>query len=280
MYLGDNSLGRQNSPRNPELERAMQDVAKHDNPATRESLYQKLLGSTFLLEGSFSRGSERPSDIPVVSDHTRIAFKTVEYPPGNVLLPVFTDEDALISWAGSEAQWIALSGRALFQAIAPSKIAEVRINPFRPGKTISRSGGAITRHEFMALAQGLLPTSTILNNVAQLKVAVGQKLYIAEPSAGPPGEVVAKLAEYFRQIAELQSAYLFLMTNRNVRSNVIGLHFAAEPDAKRMEQIVQGAGNLVRGEASQGLPIDFMPLKAGPFLDSVKKCARELIERR
>jgi hypothetical protein len=257
----------------------MHAVAKSDNTKTRESLYKTILASTFVVQGSVSGGSEVRKGKWVADDKTRVAFKTIEHPRGNIVLPVFTDVEALISWAGSEVQWIALGARELFQSIGHGEIAEVRVNPFRPGQTISRPGGIITRNEFMALAQGLLPESTISNGVVQLKVAAGQKLSIGKPSKEPPAELLAKLTNYLQQLPELRGAYLFQMTNQNLTSSVIGLHFAAEPNAQRMGHIMQGIGDLTRREIPSGVSIDFMPLKDGPLLDSVQKCGRALIKK-
>jgi hypothetical protein len=67
------------------------------------------------------------------------------------------------------------------------------------------------------------------------------------------------------------------MTNQNVTSSVIGLHFVAEPNVQRMEQIMQGIGDVTTGAIPTGVSIDFMPLKTGPLLDSVQKCGKALL---
>ena len=257
----------------------MQEVAKNDNAKTRQSLYKTVLASTFIVPGSVTGGTEVRKGEWIADSNTRVAFKTIEHPPGNIVLPVFTDVGALTSWAGSEVQWVALRAQELFHSIAPGKIAEVRVNPFRPEQTISRPGGIITRNEFMALAQGLLPESMISSNTAQLKVAAGQKFFIGVPAKEPPTELLNRLTDYFRQIPELRGAYLFQITNQDVTSSVIGLHLAPEPNEQRMEQIMLGIGDVARGAIPAGESIDFMPLKRGPFLDSVQKSGRALLKR-
>lgn len=270
---------KQDSPKNPALERAMHEMARNDNAKSREALYKTVLASTFIVQGNVCGGTEVRKGNWVADSSTRVAFKTIEHPPGNIVLPVFTDVEALTSWAGSEVQWIALRAQDLFQSIAPGNISEVRINPFRLEQTISRPGGIITRNEFMALAQGLLPESTISNGTVQLKVAAGQKLLIGKPAKEPPAELLIKLTDYFQQIPELRGAYLFQMTNQNLTSSVIGLHFDAEPNVQRIEQIMQGVGDVTRGAIPAGVSIDFMPLKIGSLLESVQKCGRALIKK-
>ena len=279
MSLLKDLFRKQDSPKNPALEHAMQEIARNDNAITRESLYKIVLTSTFIVEGNVSGGTEVRKGKWIADGSTRAAFKTFEHPPGHIILPVFTDVEALTSWAGSEVQWIALRAQELFQSIAPGNIAEVRVNPFRTDQTISRPGGIIPRKDFMALAQGLLPESMLSNNTAKFKVTAGQKLLIGKPAKVPPAELLRKLTDCFQQIPELRGAYLFQMANQNVTSGVIGLHFAAEPNAQRMEHIMQGIGDVTRGEIPAGVSIDFMPLKTGPFLDSVQKCGMALLKK-
>ena len=278
MSLFKDLFGKPGSPENPALERAMQEMAKNDNAKTRESLYKAILASKFILQGTVSGGTEARDGKRIADGSMRVAFKTIEHPPGNIVLPVFTSIEALTSWVGSEVQWLALGAQELFQSIAPGKIAEVRVNPFRPEQTISRPGGVITRIEFLALAQGLLPEASLSNNTAQLKVAAGQKVLIGKPANIPPAKLLMKLTDYFQQIPELRGAYLFQMANQNVTSRVIGLHFASEPDSQRMQHIMRGVGDVTRGEILAGESIDFMPLKTGPLLDGVQKCGLALLK--
>jgi hypothetical protein len=279
MSLIDDAPNKHGFPKNPVLERAMDEIARNDNAETRESLYKAMLATTFIAQGSIS-GSTVASDGKWIADSsTRVAFRTVEHPPGNIVLPVFTDAEALISWASAEVQWIAMPAQQLFQSIVPSNIAEVRVNPFKPGQTINRPGGVITRNEFVALTQGLLPESRIAENTTQMRVAAGQQLFIGAPSKELPADLLKKLSDYFLQIPELRGAYLFQMTNQGVTSSVIGLQFDADPNAQRMEQVMGGIGQVVRGAIPAEMSIDFMPLTAGPFLASVQKCGKALLEK-
>ncbi len=134
MSLFENASKKQDSPKNPAIERAMDEIAKNDNAGTRESLYKAILGTTFIVQGTVSGGMDAGRGKQIADANTRVAFHTVEHPPGNIVLPVFTDMAALASWASSEVQWIALSAQQLFQSIVPGNIAEVRLNPFRRGR--------------------------------------------------------------------------------------------------------------------------------------------------
>ena len=246
----------------------MYDVAKSDNAQTRESVYRALLASTLIFEGNMAG-----------DDDTRFAFKTVEHPPGNIVLPVFSDVEALDAWSGPEAEWIALRAPDLFQSIAPTNIAEVRVNPFRSGQATHKPGGVVKRHEFMALAQGLLPGPAISDNVAPLKVAAARQMFVERPADVLPGFLLALLAQFFGQTPELQGVYLFQLANGAAKSQVIGIHFSAAPPAQATEALMRGVGELTRDRIPQGVTLDFMPLQPGPILDAVRKCARVLLER-
>jgi hypothetical protein len=279
VSLFNDLFRKSNSPKNPGLERAMGEVAASDNPKTRETVYRSILSSTLIIQGRASGGTEIGKGKRVADSETQVAFHTIEHPPGNLVLPVFTSIEALSSWAGSEVPWIALPARALFQSIAPGNIVEVRVNPFRPGQTNRKPGGTITRNEFLALAQGLLPGPKISSNTVETRFAAGQKVLIGKPAKEPPPELLSRLAEHFQRLAELQGAYVFQMAIEIASNTVIGLHFAVKPEPHRMEQVMRGIGDVVRGQIPPEMSLDFMPLKDGSFWDDVRKSGKVLYQK-
>lgn len=263
---------------NPDLERAMGDVAKSNNSQTRESLYRAILASTLIVSGSISGDSREVPGGGVAGDNTRIALRTIEHPAGNVILPAFTALDALISFAGSEVQWVALGAQALFQSILPGNIAEVRLNPFQEGQQITRPGGIITRREFTALAQGLLPRSAISENVAQFSVAAKQVL-VGKPEREPPAGVLDRLAAYFKQFHDVHAAYLFQMGDEHANSTVFGVQFTSMPEPQRLEPIMRTAGAILQAMLPPEGFIDFMPVVSGPMLDAVRNSGRAVFQK-
>jgi hypothetical protein len=256
----------QNSPQNPELLRAMDDLARGDTPQTREALYKTILASTLIVGGELSGDNQ-------------VSFRTIEHPPGNVILPAFTDLEALSSWASEGTPWLGLRAQALFQSIAPGNIASVLINPFRPDQEISRPGGIITRQEFLALAQGIVPGAQVFDNTQEMKVAANQQIVIGAPVKEPSPELLGKLTEHFRQISDLRSAYLFQLTNNGVSSTVVGLHFESDAASARMQEIMNGVAPIVRGAIPADVSLDFMPLKPGALLQAVQKRAKPLFQK-
>lgn len=279
MSLFDSRFKRNASPTNPELERAMNAVAMNDNPKTRESLYKAVLASTLIVQGNVAGGVPASQGKRIADANTRIAFHTIEHPAGHVVLPAFTNVEALSSFAGPEAQWVGLKAQELFQSIAPSNVAEVRVNPFRQGQTVGRPGGIVTRNEFTALAQGLMPGPQVSSNTSEMKIATGQKMLIGKPAHEPPAELLTSLASHFKHLPQLQAAYLFQMANGGQSTTVVGLHFAQPPDASEMEQIMRGIGTVVRGQIPPQMSLDFMPLKDGSLLDGVRRSGRVLFTK-
>lgn len=247
----------------------MHEVAANDNAQTRESLYRAILACTLIVAGNVS-GPES----------TLISFNTLEHPPGHVVLPAFTDREALISFAGAEIPWVAIAAQALFQSIAPGNVAEVRVNPFRPGQALVKPGGVITRTEFAALAQGLMPRSMVAANVAELQVAAGQQVTVDKCTDEPPAGLLEKLADHFRQIPELRGAYLFELASGGQKSSVIGLQFDAAPDSQSMDRVMRGVGDLLRGQLPANRSLDFMPLNSKPLLDAARQRGKAIFERR
>jgi hypothetical protein len=263
---------------NPELERAMDDVAKSDNSETREALYRAILASTLIVSGSVSGDAREVAGGGVAGDNTRIALRTIEHPRGNVILPAFTALDALIAFAGSEVPWVALGAQALFQSILPGNIAEVRVNPFQQGQQITRPGGIITRREFTALAQGLLPQALTSDNVAKLNVAA-QQVLVGKPEREPPAEVLDRLSAYFKQFHDVQAGYLFQMGDPHANSTVFGVQFASMPEPQRLEPIMRTAGAILQAMIAPETFVDFMPVVAGPMLDAVRNSGRAVFQK-
>src|SRR6267143_4792673 len=108
MSLFKDLFGKPRSPENPALERAMQEMAKNDNAKTRESLYKAILASKFILQGTVSGGTEARDGKRIADGSTRVAFKTIEHPPGNLVCRLLIEKKNLTSWVGSEVQWLAL----------------------------------------------------------------------------------------------------------------------------------------------------------------------------
>lgn len=257
-----------NAIRNLPLERAMDEVARHDNPQTRRALYAALLASTLIVAGRV--GGE---------GNSQVAFNTLESPPGYVILPAFTDHEALLSFASTEMPWLAIGAQALFQSIAAGNIAEVRVNPFAAGQTPTKPGGIVTRQEFAALAQGLLPEKSAGGNVARMTVAAGQQISVGQCTNEPPAELLAKVRDRLQNMSEIRNAFLFEIINGGQKSSVVGLEFTSPADAATVNRVMGEIGSVLRGQMAAGAFLDFMPLGAGPLLEAVRKCGRVVFHR-
>ena len=124
---------------NPDLVRAMHEVAANDNPNTRKQLYEAMLAATFwipvreipegLAPGLQTTNSAMPLQLMAVADKNGVR-----------ITPAFTDEEALRNW-NPITPYIGMKSRALFRAVLASDIQAIMINPFDPnGRIIVQAG--------------------------------------------------------------------------------------------------------------------------------------------
>jgi hypothetical protein len=267
------------SPTNPHLEKAAHAVALADNEKTRRALYDSLLKSTLIIPGSVVGGTENTPGEHIAGENTQIRFRTVEHPLGNIVLPVFTDIAALKDWHQREVPWVAMAAPALFEAVAKTTIDEIRINPFRPEQEIKRPGGVVTRVEFQALAQGMMPEKSGPGNVMGMRIEKGQKVLLGLPAQAPPPELLAELGALFEVTQELQAAYLFQMAHGNNSSTVIGLHFVNEPNDARMRELMGGFAAVIRKHLKRDQHLDFMSLQDPKFREGIERSGKPIFKR-
>ena len=119
-----------------------------------------------------------------IQEDTAASFSLEHDSAGQLVAVAFTDEEALRNWNKS-IPWIALQGTAFFQAVLGTQAEEIVINPFEPEDPASkmiRPGGRVTRWEFEALAQGLIPQDQP-DDDADTQPAQPQSVLVTMPKA-------------------------------------------------------------------------------------------------
>ena len=195
-------------PENVELFHAIMEIA--NNPESdRIRLYAALTGSVFLVPLS----GEPPSTEAPQGDEVNIDVLTLTGPEGELALPVFTHEDAVRQWIPAEQPTPAtmtFSGLSLFQLAAASPMQFILINPAGP------FGGQVSRPEFEALAQEVLPEIAAMlppQDAAGQSSMTGalQNVYVDALLEPLPETTEERLRELFEENAAVRGAYLFLM---------------------------------------------------------------------
>ncbi len=147
------ALRRDRPPQNPALLKAMHDAAVNDSSATRNDVYRALMDSTLIVPGEVFGGKNGVAD-----EDTSFRVQPIENPPGNLVMPVFTDQEAFDNWIGKTPQLsFIIAARALFISFTGGNIKEIVINPFSTTGKMLKPGGRLSIFEFEALGKGFIP---------------------------------------------------------------------------------------------------------------------------
>ncbi len=216
---------------NPAFPEAMLAVAHHDTPENRRTLYESMLKTWFLVP---TRDAE-PPDTPGLHDikeDTAQSFSLEHDPAGLVVLPAFTDEEALRNWNNS-ILWIALQGAAFFQAVVGTQVEEIVINPYEiedPASKMIRPGGRVTRWEFELLAQCLLPQPNMESTDDEggmTEPESPRQMLLSTPKIMPPQELFDALIATAKSVPEVKAMYFCQLTNAYVESRrIVAVEFA------------------------------------------------------
>lgn len=208
-------------PENSELFHAILELAQNPQ-GDRSRLYAALLGGTYLVPlanaPTPTEGSTEPNEVT-------LEVLTLTGPNGELALPVFTHEAALLQWAPEPPPTIPLPGQAVFQLSAGSPMEVVAINAAGP------FGGQVTRAEFEPLSQGLMPG--LVAAQPEVPDAAAQNVYIDVPMTPLPEETMEQLASMMDSNPAIKSAHLFLMQMGDATAPELTLGIHAEGAASQ-----------------------------------------------
>jgi SseB protein N-terminal domain/SseB protein C-terminal domain len=252
---------------NSALVRAMQEVASHDNPESRKTLYDALLGSMLLVPvpeipaglapGLQTAGNEVQIRLTAVMDRNQIKITAA-----------FTDVDALRNW-DPNIPYMGLKARDLFRVIMGTDIQELAINPFDPIRKMIRPGGRVKRNEMELLSRGVVPEFSG-PKVEQYGLKANQKVFIGTPAKPPSAEVEELLKDQAASFASIAELYVFQMATESGPSNtVIGITLNEDVPRTRQEEIVWAMSTSVRPKLESNQTLDFLFLR-GPMRDQIR----------
>ena len=255
---------------NPALVRAMHDIALNDNPETRKTVYEALLGSMLLVPVP-----EIPADLAglgpgfhTATSKTQIQLRRITDRNQVQVTAAFTDLEALKNW-DPNTPYLGLNAPDLFRLVIGTDIQEVAINPFDPVRKMIRPGGRVTRAELELLANGIVPGSPASKTI-QLPLKANEKVLIGRPTK-PPSPAVEELlrskAASFSSIGEL---YVFQMATQAGSSHtVIGINLREDVSREQQDEIARSMGASVQAELKGGQSLDFMFLR-GAMLEQIR----------
>jgi hypothetical protein len=235
---------------NGALVEAMAAVAAQDDRQTRAFFFELLLDSALYALTPEAQGT----GVITIRPGESVQLVTLTHADG-VVLPLFTDEAAIVRFHPDGAAWVVLPAQPLFQMAATNQIARVAINPGSP------TGAAFSRREIEALARGNLPLGG--TEVARS----GTDVRLGRPATAPEPELVAAMQAAMEPRDAVVGAWYFLLQQGdNPPTMAAALELAAglDGDEERttMQAVVDDAGRRAAGLSSYLFLVADEPLKA------------------
>jgi SseB protein N-terminal domain len=192
------------------LLRAIEAIAKADNPGSRGDVYREMLNAWFwFCVPELPEGWKLGMAI-VTSAPTQIAIPFRTNAAGEKIWPVFTDPAALANYDPNTPH-MALSAKEIFQMAVNTGVEKIVINPYDPVRKPIRAGGTVTRSEFLALSEGRIPKTNPPSRGEPRKIPAGTEVAIGR-SANPLSEALRKgIIAAGAQCPEVEKIYRYHM---------------------------------------------------------------------
>ena len=219
---------------NSPLPAAMLAVAHDDSPQNRQTLYESMLQTWFVVPTK-EAAPDQPgfSAVPAnVADSLSLEHDS----SGQPVAVAFTDEEALRNWHKT-IPWIALQGTAFFQAVASTEAEEIVINPYEPENPESkmiRPGGIVKRWEFEELAEGRIPEGHSGKQVVE-----PQSVLVTMPQQMPAPEMFNAIGAVASKFPEIAGMYFGQVIYPDGEPHwTIAVEFAGAPSDKHLNRMM------------------------------------------
>lgn len=216
------------------LPAAMLAVAHDDSAQNRQTLYQSMLQTWFVVPTK-EAAPDQPgfSAVPAnVADSLSLEHDS----SGQRVAVAFTDEEALRNWQKT-ISWIALQGTAFFQAAASTEAEEIVINPYEPENPESkmiRPGGIVKRWEFEELAEGRIPEGHSGKQVVE-----PQSVLVTMPQQMPAPEMFDAIGAVAGKFPEIAGMYFGQVIYPDGEPHwTIAVEFAGAPSDKHLNRMM------------------------------------------
>jgi type III secretion system (T3SS) SseB-like protein len=267
-------MGTSGNP-NTALLRAMDAVSMSGSPENWEQLYKELLDCRFVIPIREVPEDMRAS-VHVEEGYVPVSILQARDNSGKLVTLAFTGIDALRDW-NSDVQYVEVPSRQFFQTIKTTDIAAIIINLHRPDQKNIRMGGRITRFEFSALAEGMIPGRPDPSGLVNMNVPEAMDVYIADPESPPSSRILDSAVAAATSLPEVQQLYLFQMTVPGGEPhNVIGIDVAEQPRPSRAEEIMRTMAQSVNVLLGKGEYLDLL-LLGGPLGEAVRSRGKKLL---
>jgi hypothetical protein len=242
---------------NTTLLKAMEEIARLDSPDTRRALYQAMQKAWFLVPTQ-NPPENALSGRYVADAETRLSLPIIIDAQGKKVVPTFTDEEALAYWHGA-TPWFALQGAVFFQCVAKTEVDDIAVNPPSPGKPVIRPGGRITRTEFQALADGVIPSATR----SDVRLQQGTKVLLGMPAQMPRPEIFSALASAASACQSIRGLYYCqLRIGEGAPHGAIAIDLLPTTPQSQVGEIIDTLGAKIQPLLANSEFFDFFPSHA------------------
>ncbi len=256
-------------PTNPQLIRAMDQVARNDNTQTRSIPHERLLEAVLLLPVA-----ERPNQVEgwqTAQQETPIQL-IVTQDKGETVMLAFTDTAGLLRWRPAGCAFVGMPAADVFPLAIASRFASIVVNVAGP------TGGRITRREFQFLAKGVLPgkaeSAMMAGQVQQQTVA-----YLGAPSLPPRKALIDAVATGLDGHQPIKAAYLFqFKIGQGEPHLMLGLVPGGVLTKEQAEFVVRDLMERLNPVLGDGEYLECMVLDAS-WLKDVQRFVRPVFQR-
>jgi len=233
---------------------AMHTVALNDTPENRGKLHREFLNSWLWICVTELPEGWKPG-MTTVSAGMTIPVATPNNARGSRVLPVFTDPAALANYDPNTPS-MAFPAVEIFKIALQLGVGEVVVNPFDPVRKPNRPGGIVTRREFEALAQGLVPQRTPDGKGQVLTVQKPTQIQIGRCKTPASSEIKIQLVTTAAKFPEVEKIFRYQMrfVETGAQSEVLGLVCSVKPD--RFQQIASSLMSSIQPLIAPGHPVD------------------------
>ncbi|PYX58521.1 MAG: hypothetical protein DMG76_08670 [Acidobacteria bacterium] len=250
--------------------RAMEAVAKLDSPKTRRALYESMQKAWFLVPTDRMPGPAVPGK-HVLDGRTPVSLAIIRDANGRKVVPSFTDEEALAYWRGA-TPWFAMQGASFFQGVVETDADEIAINPPLPDKPMIRPTGRITRAEFQALAEGMIPQTTGTDNTLQMEIVKPQRVFLGMPAQMPRHEIFDALAASAKSLPDIRALYFCqIVFGEGTPHGAIAIDLLPGTPQLQTDNVIGVLGSAIQPLLSKNELFDFFPSVVGTLVDAIKK---------
>lgn len=237
---------------NPELLRAMENIAKKDSPENRQALYAALTASELIVPIAKPLPGGNKTGLQPLVGTADVEFVVAQNKQGQNAFFAFTDEAALKLWK-PECAFIATNALDLFAMALEMNMASIILNIAGP-----TARGEVMRWEFQALASGAIPSAG----------QVGTQVITPPPDAPvkfipltkkPADKFMNSLKDALANHPDIAAGYLMQAQIGDAAPHLVaGVQFTNTLPEEIVRHIINDLGDQISTLLSPGEYIDFI----------------------